>query len=73
MGHFRRDCPLRKKYQDGERGSSDFLGSVVGSSEEVDDLLEGLEESMVYVGIEWSSKESTVCAGTRQTVTEDEV
>ena len=38
-GHFKRECPLRKKCKDGEKESPDFSGSVAGSKEESDELL----------------------------------
>ena len=72
-GHFRRDYPLRKKCQDGERKSPNFLGSITRSGEEVDDLLVCSEESTIYVGTRWSLEESTVCAGIGRSVTRDEV
>ena len=49
--HFRWDCPLRKKCQDEETRSPDFLGLVIGSEEEVGDLLVCLKESTVCAGI----------------------
>ena len=49
------------------------MGTIAGSSEEVDDLLVSLEESTVCVGTRWSLEESMVCAGIGWTMIGDEV